>query len=160
MRYLRLSFAIVVVMTACSREHPKERAPVPVGSPGETTATMSDTTHAVEFDPAEASISANGNNPTWLLFIDGERAVLRIAGSTESYVGGEWTQQEPAYWDYNARRASAEGGSMLDFHLSSATCVDSTSGAQSSLVAILVRDGKTLFGCAVAGKLHLSPDTK
>ena len=87
------------------------------------TASMPDTTRAVEFDPAQASIIAHGTKPTWLLHIDGDHSTLRMMGRTESYVDGEWTQQEPAYWDYSSRRTFPAGEGTLEFHLSSAMCV-------------------------------------
>ncbi|MDH3198588.1 MAG: hypothetical protein OEO21_10150, partial [Candidatus Krumholzibacteria bacterium] len=55
-------------------------------------------------------------------------------------------------WQYEARRTDADGEEVLMLTIRSSLCVDSTSGAESPLRAVLVREGRRLEGCAVAGR--------
>lgn len=117
-------------------------------------ASMPDTTRAVEFDPARASISVHGSNPAWLFSIDNDTATLRMDRKTIRFTGGEWVQDCASVWDYSAHRLHSGSEETIEMQLSTATCVDSTSGAEYPLHAILIRGGKSYRGCAVAGKLQ------
>jgi uncharacterized membrane protein len=116
------------------------------------TATMPDTTRTVEFDPAQASIIATGDNPAWLFKVDNDKAMLRMNRTTVFFTDGEWVQDCASVWDYTAYRTYEGGRETIELQLSTKTCVDSTSGAESPLRAILMRGGKSWYGCAVAGK--------
>jgi uncharacterized membrane protein len=127
------------------------------------TPSMPDTVRTVEFNPAQASINAMGKNPAWLFAVDNDRAMLRTAkDGTLYYEDGEWVQDCAAVWDYSAHRKFAGGEETIEMQLSTETCVDSTSGAESPLTAILIRGEKSWYGCAVAGKLQTSqsPDPR
>ena len=117
-------------------------------------ASMPDTTRAVEFDPARASISVHGDNPAWLFSIDNDRAMLRMGGKTAQFTGGEWVRDCASVWDYSAHRSHNGSEEIIEMQLSTSMCVDSTSGADYPLHAILIRDGESYYGCAVAGKLQ------
>jgi len=116
------------------------------------TATMPDTTRTVEFDPVHASIIATGHDPAWIFTVDNDRAMLRMNRTTVFYIDGEWVQDCASVWDYTAYRTYEGGRETIEMQLSTATCVDSTSGAESPLDVILMRGAESWRGCAVAGK--------
>jgi uncharacterized membrane protein len=116
---------------------------------------MPDTTRTVEFDPAHASINATGTDPAWLFSVNNDRAMLRTAkDGTLYYEGGEWEQEDPAVWGYRAHRTYKGGEETIEMEVTTATCVDSTSGAEAPLTVVLIRGERSWSGCAVAGKLH------
>lgn len=123
-------------------------------------ATMPDTTRVVEFDPARASIIANGNNPAWLFTVDNDRAMLRMGRTTYNFTNGEWVRDCAAVWDYSAHAIHDGREETIEMQLSTAMCMDSTSGAEYPLHVILVRGEKSYRGCAVAGKLQSSPSSE
>ena len=116
------------------------------------TATMPDTTHTVEFDPTQARIIASGHDPAWLFTVDNDKATLRMNRTTVVFTDGQWVRDCASVWDYSAHRTHEGGRETIELQLSTETCVDSTSGAESPLHAILMREGKSWFGCAAAGK--------
>lgn len=120
------------------------------------TPAMPDTARAVEFDPTHASIIVTGKNPAWLFTIDNDRAMLRMGRNSLDYERGEWMRADPAVWDYSAHRMFAGGEERIEMEITTAACVDSTSGAESPLTAVLIRGEKSWSGCAVAGKLPLA----
>jgi uncharacterized membrane protein len=118
------------------------------------TPSMPDTTRAVEFDPTRASIIVTGKNPAWLFTVDNDRAMLRMGRNSLDYERGEWVQEDPAVWGYSAHREFGGRDERIEMELTTATCIDSTSGAASPLTVVLIRGGKSWRGCAVAGKPH------
>ena len=110
---------------------------------------MPDTTRKVEFDPARSSISVHGSIPAWLFSIDDDRAMLRMGRRTVRFTRGAWVQECASVWDYEAYADNEK----IAMQLSTAMCVDSTSGAEYPLHAILSWEGRSYRGCAVAGKL-------
>jgi uncharacterized membrane protein len=117
---------------------------------------MPDTTREVVFNPASASIIANGNNPTWLCHIDNERASLRMGRMTLEFTDGQWVQDCASVWDYTARMDFGGREETLNLQLSTASCVDGSNGVETPLTAVLMRGDAVLYGCAVAGKLRSS----
>jgi uncharacterized membrane protein len=118
------------------------------------TASMPDTTRDVEFDPSNASIIADGENPAWLFTVDNDAAMLRTARDGTLRFEGEWYAECAAVWTWEGRRVDESGEESIELTISTATCVDSASGAESPLDAYLDWRGHRLHGCAVAGKLH------
>jgi uncharacterized membrane protein len=114
---------------------------------------MPDTTRTVEFNPAEHTIIASGTDPAWLLHVDGASASLRTAvEGTLYYTDGAWEREDAPSWRYDARRVYEGGVDSLSLTIRTGRCVEDTSSAEYPLQAALVRKGKRLEGCAVAGR--------
>jgi uncharacterized membrane protein len=114
---------------------------------------MPDTTRAVEFNPAENRILADGKEPFWHLEVDGSSALLYTRGEKRAqYDDGVWIQVDAPSWQYEAQRKRGDRKEVLQLTITRSLCVDSESGAESPLHATLVLNGRRMNGCALAGR--------
>lgn len=104
--------------------------------------------------PPEGDVEARGNEPFWMVRVDGGEATVRTPQAPEGvrYTDGRWAHLNGAQWRYEAQRALGEGAKPLTLELSEERCIDSMSGARYPFRAILTRDGARMEGCALEGR--------
>lgn len=114
--------------------------------------TMPDTTRPVEFDPSGYRVIAQGDDPAWLLIVEGGVANLRTREGNTLFKEGSWEREDTPSWTFTAHRRGAAGDEVLSLTITTERCVEGPAGAAFPLRADLVIPGKELKGCALAGK--------
>ena len=104
--------------------------------------------------PPHGEVEARGNEPFWLIRVDGATAYLRRPQNPEEqeYERGAWSQPAPSTWRYDAERDRDGKAQSLTLELSEARCTDSMSGAWYPFRAVIVRNGRKTEGCALEGR--------
>jgi len=105
--------------------------------------------------PPEGDLQASGNEPFWNVRIAGDTAVVRTPDEIdgERYTDGRWSRTSEGGWRFEAAAAYGTGTITLD--VEEARCADGMSGARYPYRANLVRDGRSMSGCAMEGKSAL-----
>ncbi|MGD1049053.1 MAG: hypothetical protein ABR899_09940 [Candidatus Krumholzibacteriaceae bacterium] len=113
---------------------------------------MPDTTRQVEFDPSQYHVYAQGDDPTWLLTVEGGVANLRTRDGNRVFTEGSWEEEDSHTWVFTAHRRGASGDETLSLTISTERCVFGPAGATLPMRADLDIAGKEFKGCALAGK--------
>jgi uncharacterized membrane protein len=113
---------------------------------------MPDTTRRVEFDPSQYHVYAQGDDPAWLLTVEGGVANLRTRDGNRVFTEGSWEGEDAHTWVFTAHRRGASGDETLSLTISTERCVFGPAGATLPMRADLDIAGKEFKGCALAGK--------
>lgn len=102
--------------------------------------------------PPEGDLQASGNEPFWNVHIAGDTAVVRTPDEIDGvrYTDGRWSRPPQGGWRFEA--AAADGTGTITLDVEEARCADSMSGARYPYRAALVRDGRSMSGCAMEGR--------
>jgi uncharacterized membrane protein len=117
------------------------------------TASMPDTTRPIAFDPANHEITASGDDPTWLFWVENDRATLRTAREGTVRYTGHWYAECAAVWTWEGTRTD-HPDQTLDLSISTSKCEKSPNAGEYPLSAHLTRGETAWRGCALAGKLR------
>jgi uncharacterized membrane protein len=101
----------------------------------------------------EAEFRARGNEPFWLVDVDGEVAVFRSPEELDGvrYDEGSW-QATAGGWRFEALRHGVDGVAYLVLDVAESRCRDSMSGAWFPYAASLRVGGEPATGCASEGR--------
>jgi uncharacterized membrane protein len=113
---------------------------------------MPDTTRRVEFDPSRYHVYAQGDDPAWLLTVEGHVANLRTRDGNRVFKEGSWEQEDSHTWTFTAHGRGASGDETLSLIISTERCVLGPAGSTLPMRADLDIAGKEFKGCALAGK--------
>jgi len=113
---------------------------------------MPDTTRRVEFDPSQYHVYAQGDDPAWLLTVEGGVANLRTRDGNRVFTEGSWEGEDAHTWIFTAHRLGASGDETLSLTISTERCIFGPAGATLPMRADLDIAGKEFKGCALAGK--------
>ena len=101
----------------------------------------------------EAELRARGNEPFWLVDIDGDVAFFRSPEELDGvrYDEGSW-ETSPGGWRFEALRHGVDGLPYLILEVQETRCRDSMSGAWFPYAASLRVGGEPATGCAWEGR--------
>jgi uncharacterized membrane protein len=101
----------------------------------------------------EAELRARGNEPFWLVDVDGEVATFRSPDELEGvrYDEGSW-QATTGGWRFEALRHGVDGVAYLILDVEESRCRDTMSGAWFPYAASLRVGGEPATGCASEGR--------
>jgi uncharacterized membrane protein len=101
----------------------------------------------------EAEFRARGNEPFWLVDVDGDVAIFRSPEELEGvrYDEGSW-QATTGGWRFEALRHGVDGVAYLILEVEETRCRDSMSGAWFPYAASLRVGGEPATGCASEGR--------
>ena len=109
--------------------------------------------------PPEGEVEARGNEPFWMVGVDGPAARLRTPEEQDgiAYRTGRWSRTDGARWIYEAQSEKPDNVERLTLTLTSGRCQDSMSGAHYPFRAVLTRGKDRMQGCALEGR-KATPD--
>lgn len=109
--------------------------------------------------PPEGDVEARGNEPFWMVGVDGTAARLRTPEEQDgiAYRAGRWSRPDGARWIYEAQSEKPDAADRMTLTLTSGRCQDSMSGAHYPLRAVLTRGKDRMEGCALEGR-KATPD--
>jgi uncharacterized membrane protein len=116
------------------------------------TPSMPDTTRPVEFDPGKHEVTASGDDPAWLFWVENEQATLRTAKDGTVRYTGSWYAECSAVWTWEGARTD-NPDETISLSISTSKCEKSPNTGEYPLSAHLQRGETVWRGCAVAGKL-------
>ncbi len=104
--------------------------------------------------PPEGEVEARGNEPFWMIRVEGTRARVHTPEEPDgvAYDDGTFTRADGERWRYEARRTTAIRVEHLTLEVTEERCVDTMSGARYPFHAVLIRDGNRMEGCALEGR--------
>jgi uncharacterized membrane protein len=101
----------------------------------------------------EAELRARGNEPFWLVDVEGPHALFRSPEELEGirYDEGHW-EATALGWRYEALQHHVDGMGYLTLEVEEGRCLDSMSGAWFPFTASLRKGGERYTGCAWEGR--------
>lgn len=102
----------------------------------------------------DADLEARGNEPFWVVRVDGSDARWITPEEPEgiAYREGTWERPGDGRWRFEARREGVDGVEYLVLELTEEGCIDSMSGARFPFAARVEHGGRRFEGCGLEGR--------